>query len=93
MGLELRKLGLLVNLLSEAVALLAQILDLLLAFKKPPLVVVFLARYDAHGVLAVAELEALFLELLSDSHQLFCFLVQFALHLIEIAVEHRNALL
>ena len=65
-------------------------LDLLLALKQLALIVVFFTDNYTHLVLHVAELETLLLELSLDLDQLFGLLVQLALHLIEITIQHSN---
>ena len=65
----------------------------MLALKKLPLVVVLLTHSDAHLVLHVRELKYLLFQLLPNDDQLFGLLVQFSLHLVEVAIEHGYALL
>ena len=93
LGLELGNLCLLVDLLLHALALLAQRLDLLLPLKQFPLVGILFAGGNTHLVLHVAELEALLLVQLLHLDQLFGLLVQIALHLVQIAVQHGHRLL
>ena len=93
LSLELGQLGLLIDLLSHALSLLAQSLDLLLSFEESALVGIFFASSDAHLVLHVGEVKALFLKLLPSLDQFFGLLVEVTLHLIKIAVQHGNALL
>ncbi len=61
LGLELAELCLLIKLLSEAFKFLSESLDLLLTSEQISLIVIFFADNEAHLVLDIAELEALFL--------------------------------
>ena len=93
LGLQLRQLSLLVDLLPQIDLLQTKRLDLLLALEELALIVVLLADNDAHLVLHVAELEALLLELGLNLDQFLGLLVELALHLVEVAVEHGQRLL
>ena len=92
LGLELGNLCLLVDLLLHTLALLAQCLDLLLPLEQLPLVGILFAGGDAHLMLHVAELKALLFVQLLHLDQLFGLLVQIALHLVQVAVQHGHRL-
>ena len=88
LSFQLGKLSLLVDLFFHTLAFLAQSFDLLLSLKKFPLVCILFPSCDAHLMLNVSELEALFLVQLLDLDQLLSLLIKRALHLIEVVVEH-----
>ena len=93
LSFQLGKLSLLVDLFFHTLAFLAQSLDLLFALEKFPLVCILFTGCDAHLMLDVSELEALFLMQLLDLDQLLGLLIELTLHLVKVAVKHGDRLL
>ena len=93
LSLQLGDLCLLIELLPQVLTVRLKILDLLLALIQLAQVVVLTAYSHTHLMLHIAELKALLLQLLLGLHKLLCFLVELALHLIEIRVKHGDTLL
>jgi len=93
LSFELSKLSLLVELLTQVLAVVSQSLDLLFSLKQLSLIVLILASHDTHLVLHVAEVKALLLKLLLESDKLLSLGIEFTLELVHVRVKHRDRLL
>jgi hypothetical protein len=79
-------------LLADRLYLTFEDADLVFPFEKLALVVVFFAGSDTHLVLNVAEVEALFLNLLLGTDKLFSLLIKLCLHVVEVGIQHGDGL-